>query len=307
MRPVLLNLDQALVGQVRLQTRFAELDGCEVSALDLGPQLRLWARPPVLALLRDRLAQYEHEGPEVVFMGSGDFHHLSALLIERAIGADPRRLVTVIHFDNHPDWVRFESGLHCGSWVGHTARLPFVSRVITIGVCSKDILNPEHKHADLSLIEEDRVVLLAYRNPAGGNTTSLKGHKWPTIGDLSDTDIVGLLADTIETEAIYVTIDKDVLRCADAVTNWDQGNMSLTSLCGIVQWLCCEYRVIGADVVGDWSLKKYSGGICTLLRKRGEALLDQPWSAPPLAAATDTNDTANLALLNLFSSHQLAS
>jgi len=278
-----------------------------VDALDLGPQLRLWSRPPVLALLRDRLAQYEHTGPEVAFMGSGDFHHVTVLLIERAVDGYAREPVTVVHFDNHPDWVRFKNGLHCGSWVSHAARQPVVSRVITIGACSKDIAYPERKRADLALIEENRAVLFAYRNPAGGGTTSLRGRKWPTIEDLSDTDIVGLVANAIETEAIYVTIDKDVLRSSDAVTNWDQGNMALGSLIQILQSICCRFRVVGADVVGDWSQKDYSGGLYASLLKRGEALLDQPWSTPSPAAANDINEGANLALLNLFSGLEVAS
>ena len=60
-------------------------------------------------------------------MGSGDFHHVSYLLIERL-----RRLgrqIQVVVFDNHPDNMRYPFGIHCGSWVWHVSRLPFVERV----------------------------------------------------------------------------------------------------------------------------------------------------------------------------------
>jgi len=42
-----------------------------------------------------------------------------------------------------------------------------------------------------------------------------------------------------------------------------------------------------------------SGGAVAALLKQGEALLDQPWRAPP-AAARAANEAVNLRLLGLF-------
>ena len=162
MRPVLLHLDDALVMQPRLGAGCGAHDGVQVEARLLGPQLRLWARPAALQLLRSYLATQLPSGPLLVYTGSGDFHHVSALLIDRAI-EQVRTPVTVVHIDNHPDWVKFANGLHCGSWVGRTARRPGVARHVTLGICSSDIRQPWRKGADLALIRERRVEAVRLR------------------------------------------------------------------------------------------------------------------------------------------------
>ena len=98
-------------------------------------------------------------------MGSGDFHHVSALLIGMLAEANAEPL-TVIHFDNHPDWVHFDGGMHCGSWVNRALALPQVQRVITIGVCSHDLVWPEFKGANLrSAWRDGKIVLLPWQSP----------------------------------------------------------------------------------------------------------------------------------------------
>jgi hypothetical protein len=239
-------------------------------------------------------------GPAMVFSGSGDFHHISPLLLERALEAADCPAVTVLHFDNHPDWVQFGPGVHCGSWVGWAARMPQVARVLTVGVCSPDIRRPNPRRADLDLVTEDRLELYAYREPDGADAVALCGRSWPTIEAMGETAFAEFLAGRVPTEAIYITIDKDVLAPADAATNWDQGRTSLDFLKRLIAPLLASHRVIGADVVGDWSAAVYGGGPLAGLMKRGEALLDQPWSRPA-AAACAANEEVNLELLDLIS------
>ena len=54
-----------------------------------------------------------------VCMGSGDFHHVSHLLLERL---PHQAAFDVVVLDNHPDNMRFPIGIHSGSWVLHAAR-----------------------------------------------------------------------------------------------------------------------------------------------------------------------------------------
>src|SRR5579885_3487157 len=68
---------------------------------DLGPALRLWSRQRHIDAARERIAQANIPQRTVAFFGSGDYHHLAALLIERV-----REPLAVLHIDNHPDWVR---------------------------------------------------------------------------------------------------------------------------------------------------------------------------------------------------------
>jgi len=297
----LLHLDEALTVQDRLRRVVREGGGRTVECRDLGPALRLWSRPPALAQLRHRLAMALPGGlgPLLVFCGSGDFHHVTPLLLERAIEAAGRPQVTVVHFDNHPDWVKFSPGAHCGSWVGHAARLPEVAKVITVGVCSDDIDRPRSRGADLSVVDADKVELYPYRAPAGAATFSVCGRAWPSIESLGEPAFANLLASRIQTDAVYITIDKDVLRAEDAGTNWDQGQTSFAFLKALIARVCAGRRVIGADVVGDWSKAAYGGGLVAWALKSGEALLDQPWRAPPLALRA-ANEDVSLELLTLI-------
>ena len=63
-----------------------------------------------------------------------------ALLHERV-----REPFTLVHFDNHPDWVRLAPRWHCGSWLNRTLALPNLQRAITLGPCSDDLVNPGHQ------------------------------------------------------------------------------------------------------------------------------------------------------------------
>ena len=96
---------------------------------------------------------------------------------------------------------------------------------------------------------------------------------------------------------MYVTIDKDALRPADAITNWDQGELSLQGLAGLVRGLARDHDIVGADVVGDWSTPQYTRGVDGWL-KRAEAFMDQP--RRPAGNQVAVNELANEFLLRLF-------
>src|SRR5262245_25768607 len=68
------------------------------------------------------------DGPEVVFCGSGDFHHVTLALLRRL--TEP---VNLLVLDNHPDWMRVVPFLHCGTWLRHAAHLPNVRRRPPVG------------------------------------------------------------------------------------------------------------------------------------------------------------------------------
>ena len=110
------------------------LDGARVVPLrDHEEAIRFGCR---MHVLRD-LSPAVDAQPGIVFMGSGDFHHVSYLLIERLRQLGTR--IQVVVFDNHPDNMRYPFGIHCGSWVWHVSRLPFVERVHVAGINSSDV------------------------------------------------------------------------------------------------------------------------------------------------------------------------
>lgn len=299
-RPILLHLDDALIGQATLTSRIVARAGQSLDCRDLGPAIRLWSRPDPLLALEMRLedALPDDGRPVLTFSGSGDFHHVTPSLLRHACETAGNRAVTVIHFDNHPDWVRFENGLHCGSWVGTAAHIPCVEKVITVGVCSPDIDMPQRDAADAALLHDGLLEMYAYRAPRGG-TLDLFGRAWPTMQTLGKSAFASLLYQRIQTDAVYVTIDKDVLKPGDAATNWDQGELGLDYLKTLIGVVATGRRLIGADIIGDWSRPRYGGKGFDGLMKRGEALLDQPWVSPG-PGAKRLNEAVNIALLDCF-------
>jgi len=280
MTAVLLELDDAFDRQTDFIRQVPEVGHSRLWLRDLGPSLRLWSKDVALGEVRSRLYRaLGVDGPRLVFMGSGDFHHLSALLIERAVALSPERPLTVLHFDNHPDWVHFSPGLHCGSWAARVARFSGVRRILTIGPCSPDILDDGRKGADLSVVHEGLQVLFPL-GAEGKEECVIAGRPVPTIEALGDALFLDRIRTLIGTDDIYITIDKDVLSPLDADTNWDQGNLRLDRMLSWIRALSAGLRLRGADISGDGSTPDYGPGLRARLLKWVEARLDQPlWSA----------------------------
>ena len=299
LRPLLLNLDGALVAQTEFLAHAREEGARTIEAADLGPSLRLWTRPPAFAELRHRLRETPTNGGDIVFAGSGDFHHVTLLLLSRAIEAASDPPTTLLHFDNHPDWVKFDNGVHCGSWAARATRLQGVHSVLSVGLCSNDLDASRRTEADLSIFGDGVVQVFPFHAPGGAASLRVCGREWPSIAALGEDAFADLLAEQIETPALYITVDKDVLRGEDAVTNWDQGVTRLDFLLRLIERACGKAKLIGADVVGDWSPQRYGRNPNALL-KRAEALMDQPWRRPAQPDADRVNARTNLALLRAF-------
>jgi hypothetical protein len=278
MRLRLVDLD----GNESLRNATAEfgVDAQRVDCRDLGRQLRLWTTRRTMAAFAARLSDAGEPagtGPVLTLLGSGDYHHLNTVLL-----AQVHEPFTLIHFDNHPDWVRLAPRYHCGSWVNRALALPNVTRIVTIGPCSDDLVWPEFKGGNLTALESGRLELYPWRHEPStvlrrfrpGPCFQQEGHRlfWRTVGGEAWPGFIGDLRSRIPTEAIWFTIDKDVLRPADAATNWDQGEMPLDALLDGIRTLSKGKRVLGADLCGDYSPPSFGWNIF----KRIESWQDHP-------------------------------
>jgi arginase family enzyme len=295
---LVLDLDGAFDPQPELVSVAGRVD-----ARDLGPALRLWSRPAALDALEARIRDAAHgKGAALVFAGSGDFHHMSALLVRRAAEMAPERGMTVLHVDNHPDWVRFSPGMHCGSWAAKVARFSGVRQVISVAMCSPDMEASARKGADLSVVREGLLTPFPLRAGAKEECV-VAGRRFPTIETLGDALFLELVDRMIGTDDLYITIDKDVLSPLDAVTNWDQGDLRLHRLVHWLQILLDGRRLRGADIVGDASTPVYGPGPVSAILKRVEAAMDQPWHVKLDSEAIRINAAANLTLRDCLLPH----
>src|SRR5437868_5619648 len=100
----LLHLDDALKQQKLFMDTCADLQARQTDATRAAALVRLWGKESALEELRKHIASSIYRncgsGTVVTFMGSGDFHHVSALLIGMLAQANAEPL-TIIHFDNH--------------------------------------------------------------------------------------------------------------------------------------------------------------------------------------------------------------
>lgn len=312
MQLYLLHLDDAL----DLQPDFIRV--CEthhaqhIRAYEEGSNIRLWGETSDLSDLHHKLkGQLAHNSgkPKLCFMGSGDFHHVASSLL--SITADMEgKPITVIHFDNHPDWVHFQGGVHCGSWVNKAVEHPFIEKIITVGVNSRDLRLPEWKGANLKLLSQKKLELYPYNHPPshvkkdyGSNICFERiGNNlcWKTMVKMGEQNFIRHLLTRINTEDVYLTIDKDILAREDAITNWDQGQMRLPYLIDLIRSIGMHHHIIGADVTGDYSIPSYTGSLWTRFKKHAEIFMDQPHQKPSPNRTAKINSAANLALFEVL-------
>lgn len=243
---------------------------------DLGPALRLWSRRKTVRAARERIARAGDPAPAINFLGSGDFHHLAALLIERI--AEP---VSILHLDNHPDWVRLAPRWHCGSWVNRVLELPNVRRVVTAGPCSDDLVNPARKGGNLGALDSGRLVLFPWSHAPSRVRRRIAdgpGHAWRdgalhwrNLAERRLADACDAVVAALPTESVWITLDKDVLPEGEALTNWDQGRMPLSAVAALIEAVGARKRVLGADVCGEYSPPGHRNVL-----KRIESHMDQP-------------------------------
>lgn len=198
-----------------------------------------------------------HHG--TVLMGSGDFHHLSWLLIERCIAQhafsanEPLRIVVL---DNHPDNMLFPWGVHCGSWVRRVAMHPAVSHVHVAGITSSDIGARhawENYRAPLSAGK-----LTYWSSGVNIDWAARKGlahafRNFATVAELADA-LAQMLGSARQPS--YLSIDKDVFAPDVVRTNWDQGQMREDDAMRIIDALAGQ--LVGSDITGNISIWRYT-------------------------------------------------
>jgi hypothetical protein len=253
--------------------------------------IRFGCRLAELHGLDARLPEHLPIANQVTFLGSGDFHHVSALLVARAL----RRWkpLEVVVLDNHPDNMRYLFGIHCGSWVRHVASLPGVEHVHVLGITSADVAFGRLWENYLGPLWRRRLTYWC----VGKERRRWPG-QLPFAGSLrAFRDAPALLAAFGEHQRhssvpVYLSIDKDVLSPDVVATNWDQGQLTERDVHGLIDLL--RPRVVASDITGDVSMYRYRNRFKRWLAARDA----QPSiSGVTLAAAQEQHAQINESLL----------
>lgn len=254
----ILNFDESLIKQERLRQLYhTEI----IDFSDLGPSVRLWMGKKKRRQIQERLATLE-KGP-VVFLGSGDFHHIADILTGQV--SEPFNLIV---FDFHPDWDTMPPRFGCGSWVAQALRNQNIQKCLLIGVSSEDISTWNIQSGDLAALKNNRLEIYPYshkptsvfceRVPAN-NSIQLKkifcGNRiyWGQLKDKNLSEFFPQLIKSLPAKKTYISLDKDCLKKDYAVTNWEEGFLSLDELLLALGAIKDNTDIIGMDITGDYS------------------------------------------------------
>jgi hypothetical protein len=288
LRIIGLDLDDGLRHKPRLRA------ACE-GVVDLTGEsqaLRLFCRrtaaAPALAKILE--ARRRWPGPWLSLGGSGDFHHLSLMLLETL--PEQTAPFTLVLVDNHPDWFRLPPRYHCGNWVAGALRLSMVRGATLIGQDSNDFRGRDMAVCPIADLASGRLTVFPWSveeafapgrwpktsaNNGSPVTRQLVGSRvrFSPLTKTGPAAAFEKVSEALQGQDIYLSIDKDCLLPRDAATDWEQGQLSLDDLRQGISLLCERCRVIGADIVGDKAPSPLRGRL-----KKLDAGRTEPWLAP---------------------------
>ena len=176
------------------------------------------------------------------FFDNGNYHYMSKIWTDMV--QEPFSLVV---FDHHPDLQtpRFGNILSCGGWVKKVLEEnKFIDNVVIIGVAdhlAKEIREELSQAGDASILGKVTFIKESEVRKTGTPTSFSRMReslRSPTESGMTE-------------GRIYISIDKDALAPAYAVTNWDQGSLDVAALKEIITGLATSHKIIGVDICGE--------------------------------------------------------
>jgi len=300
-RARILNFDDSLIRQ---EMFLKKLDPEIVDFKRFGVESRIWLDQQTADEIYSALDPGSRNCP--TFVGSGDYHHLSSLLVRQF--EEP---LTLIVFDHHPDWDILPPRLACASWITHVLRRPNIKKVVLIGVSSEDISTRIINTGNLQAFARDRLEIYPYRHrdtnvffrqvPANSSIT-VKGRppcsviQWRELFKENIPEAFAGIISRVDTRHVYISIDKDCLKAGHAMTNWEEGFLELKDMLRMLLMVKERFDIIGVDIVGDYSKPVFNDVVKKMYmffdRHRDYTARDQP-----MERITAVNERTNLEII----------
>lgn len=167
-----------------------------------------------------------HLRNNITLIGNGNYHYITYLLLKQV-----QKPFTLILFDHHTDTLKSPSEdlISCGSWVLESLETnPYLQKVLIIGVS-------EEGETQIPPSIEGKVRLYTKHHLRLNFKRALHS-----------------INQEIQTDEVYLSIDKDVLDKKDAITAWDHGNMRLRELLRVVKEIIKNKNISGIDICGEY-------------------------------------------------------
>lgn len=176
--------------------------------------------------IRKRLRPYGPCG--IHFLDNGNYHYMTKFFAEKI-----REPYALVLFDHHSDMQQpmIHDLTSCGSWAG-------------------ELLQNDSHLMQLILIGPD---------PSGIRTTAPELREKTvciSMQEIQEHSAEEELRKINMDLPAYISIDKDVLDRYGARTNWNQGNMSVSTMKKLISEVFMHQTVIGVDICGECSLQE---------------------------------------------------
>ena len=252
----------------------------QVEAREWGPRVRYFAPEKFLGEFYERVLT---PLPAFVLYGSGDFHHLAGWLLRRV-----REPVTLVSFDNHPDWDVRPPRWSCGGWVNRALENRLVERAAVWGCGNFELGGPARLFGNRRAIKSGRLEVHGWAERFGAGVR----RRFDCMTRENWRERFEGFVEKLAGSAVYVTVDLDCLNGEEAATNWENGMFRADEVAWAVGELRRRCRIVGGDVCGAYSRPRF---------ERWTQRLASRWDHPRLAAVNETEGKRrNMAALRVI-------
>lgn len=215
-RDLVFDFAHSYPGHLRNEKKLTWLDCSEMEGCVL------YCSTPAEIELKMKIKSYGISG--IHFIDSGDYHYITKFMTDYI--KEPFSLVLI---DHHTDMQKplAEGMISCGSWAGEVLeKNSYLQQMVLLG--------PEQHLIDkLDVPGKEKVIAISYEK--------LEKNQAKKDFEKIRKDIPA-----------YLSIDKDILTKKAAVTNWNQGEMTVDMLEHLLQFLLTKCEVIGIDICGEY-------------------------------------------------------
>jgi arginase family enzyme len=189
------------------------------------------------------------------------------MFIRRA-GPEP---VTLISFDNHPDWDIRPPYWSCGGWAARALR-GGAEKVIVWGCGNFELRFPSRLFADRKALKSGQMEI----HPWAERQSDGVCRRFNCMGRKDWRARFEEFAKSLADRRIYVTVDMDCLRTGEAVTNWENGLFTAEDVAWAISLLRENARLVASDLCGAWSKPEYERWGQTIAGKWDHPKLSEP-------------------------------
>lgn len=251
-----------------------------VDATNWGPRLRFSTS---LGAVERFYREIAPQLGKFVLYGSGDFHHLTGLWLRST--SEP---VTLVSFDNHPDWDIRPPRWCCGGWINRALELPQVRDIAIWGCGNFECWWP---HQIFGNRKAERAGTLAVHPWADDRSPPARKRRGAILRENWRRSFQQF-ARSLNGSTIYVTIDLDCLAPQYACTNWESGKFDYEDVRWGLETLRQHARIIAGDMCGAYSAPSYARR-----KQRWASQIDHPkFDFPPTEIIRKINRRAFEAL-----------